>query len=163
MKGRIAICALLVLALATAPFAAAQEGETYETQETVYNVTLIRVHPNMSDKYLNNLKRTWVSGVEAAMEEGLTTEYHIYQTVNGGDQGYNLILVTAHPNLAAFDATDELRQKFDRITEKVEATISEEETDEITAKVYPNIRDILSDRWVREINFIEPEEEAAEE
>ena len=81
------------------------------------------------------------------MEEGLTTEYHIYQTVNGGDQGYNLILVTAHPNLAAFDATDELRRKIDRITEKVEAVISEEETDEITAKVYPNIRDILSDRW----------------
>ena len=139
--------------------AVAQEGESWETQETVYAVTLIRVHPNMDEQYLNNLKRTWVSGVKAAMEEGLTTDYKIYQTVNGGDQGYNLILVTAHPNMAAFDATAELREKFDRIGDKVEAMISEQESDEIVEKVYPNIRDILSDRWVREIKFIEAEEE----
>ena len=157
MKGRTAFCIALVLALAAAPFAVAQEGETYETQEPVYNVTLVRVHPNMSSNYLNNLKRTWVTGVKAAMEEGLTVDYKIYQTVNGGDEGYNLILVTAHPNLAAFDATDALREKFDRIGDRVEEMISEQETDEITEKVYPNIRDILSDRWVREIKFIEAE------
>lgn len=157
MKGRTALYLVLVLALAAAPFAAAQEGETYETLEPVYNVTMVRVHPNMSSTYLNNLKRTWVNGVNAAMEEGLTVDYKIYQTVTGGDQGYNLILVTAHPNLAAFDATDELREKFERIGDKVKAMISEEETDEITEKVYPNIRDILSDRWVREIKFIEAE------
>jgi hypothetical protein len=159
MKGSTVFFVVLVLALAAAPFAAAQEGETYETQEPLYNVTLIRVHSNMSSNYLNNLKRTWVSGVKAAMEEGLTTDYKIYQTVNGGDQGYNLILVTAHPNMAAFDATAELREKFDRIGDKVEAMISEQESDEIVEKVYPNIRDILSDRWVREIKFIEAEEE----
>ena len=33
MKGRTAFCLVLVLALATAPFAAAQEGETYELRE----------------------------------------------------------------------------------------------------------------------------------
>jgi hypothetical protein len=157
MKGRTAFCLVLILALAAAPFAAAQEGETYETQETVYNVTLIRVYPNMGSTYLNNLKRTWVNGVKAAMAEGLTTDYKIYQTVNGGDQGYNLLLMTEHPNLAAFDATAELRAKFDRIQAKVEAMIPEEESDEITEKVYPNIREILSDRWVREIKFIEGE------
>jgi hypothetical protein len=159
MKGKTAFCLVLILALAAAQFAAAQEGETYETQKPVYNVTLVRVHPNMSSNYLNNLKRTWVNGVKAAMEEGLTTDYKIYQTVNGGDQGYNLILVTEHPDLAAFDATAELREKFDRIDAKVEEMISDEETDEITEKVYPNIRDILSDRWVREIKFIEAESE----
>ena len=163
MKGRTAFCFALVLALATAPFAAAQEGETYETQEPVYNVTLIRVHPNMGSNYLNNLKRTWISGVEAAIEEGLTTDYKIFQTVNGGDQGYNLLLMTTHPNLAAFDATDELREKFDRMDARVEEMISEAESDEITEKVYPNIRDILSDRWVREIRFIEQESEAGGE
>ena len=159
MKGRTLFCLVLILALAAAQFAVAQEGETYETQKTVYNVTLVRVHPNMGSNYLNNLKRTWVNGVKAAMEEGLTTDYKIYQTVNGGDQGYNLILVTEHPDLASFDATAELREKFDRIGEKVEQMISDEESDEITEKVYPNIRDILSDRWVREIKFIEKESE----
>ena len=79
-------------------------------------------------------------------------------TIGLGDEGYNLILVTAHPNLAAFDATAENRAKFDRIGEKVEEMISDEESEEIVEKVYPNIRDIISDRWVREIKFIEEEE-----
>ena len=161
MKRGTVVCVLSLLALAGAGSAVAQEGETYETQEPVYNVTLIRVHPNMSDVYLNNLKRTWVTGVKAAMEEGLTIDYKIYQTVNGGDQGYNLLLVTAHPNMASFDASAELREKAQRISAKVEQMISEQENDEIVEKVYPNIRDILSDRWMREIKFIEPE--AAEE
>ncbi len=58
------LCAVLpvftLLAGLSTP-AVAQEGESWETQERVYAVTLIRVHPNMSEQYLNNLKRTWVS------------------------------------------------------------------------------------------------------
>lgn len=65
----------------------------------------------------------------------------------------NLILVTEHPNLASFDATDEWRQKIARIGERVEAMISEEETDRITSTIYPEVRTILSDKPVREIRF----------
>ncbi len=135
--------------------AIAQEGESWETQETVYNVTMIRVHPNMDEQYLNNLKRTWVTGVEAAIAEGLTTSYNVYQTITTNDEGYNLILVTEHPNLASFDATAEWRAKIQRIGDAVEAMISEQETDRITSTVYPNIRDIMSAKLVREIKFID--------
>jgi hypothetical protein len=110
--------------------AIAQEGESWETQETVYAVTLVRVHPNMSEQYLNNLKQTWVTGVKAAIAEGLT-------------------------NLASFDATAEWRAKIQRIGDAVEAIISEQESDRITSTVYPNIRDIVSSKLVREIKFID--------
>ena len=153
-KLNAAVVAAIALAAVAAP-AWAQEGETWETQETVYNVTLIRVHPNMDDRYLNNLKRTWVTGVRAAMDEGLTTDYKIYQSLTSNDRGYNLILVTEHPNLASFDATAEWRAKIQRIGDAVEQIISEQETDEITSTIYPEIRTIMSSKLVRELKFID--------
>lgn len=152
------LCAVLPLSLLficlTTP-AVAQEGETWETQETVSAVTLIRVHPNMGEQYLNNLKRTWVTGVREAMKEGLVTSYKIFQSLTPNDRGYNLLLVTEHPNLASFDATEEWRAKTQRIGDAVEAIISDEESDRITSAVYPQIRDIMSAKLLREIKFIE--------
>jgi hypothetical protein len=146
--------ALIAFAAFTSP-ASAQEGETWETQEPVYSVTMIQVHPNMDEQYLNNLKRTWVTGVQEAMKEGLTTDYKIYQSLTSNDRGYNLILVTEHPNLATFDATAEWRAKIQRIGDAVQAVISEQETDRITSTVYPEIRTILSSKLVREVKFID--------
>lgn len=133
----------------------AQEGETWETQETVYNVTTIRIHPNMGEQYLNNLRQTWVTGVKEQMNEGLVTDYSVYSSITPNDQGYNLIIVTEHPNLASFDATDEWREKIARIGDRVEAIVSEEESDRITGTVYPEIRTIMSSKLVREVQFIE--------
>ena len=155
MRKSVALLAVLAATFGLSTPAAAQEGETWETQETVYNVTLVRVHPNMSEQYLNNLKRTWVTGVKEAMKEGLTVDYRVYQTLNTNDRGYNLILVTEHPNLAALDATAEWRDKIQRMGDAIEAIISSEETDRITSTVYPEIRDIMSSKYVREIRFIE--------
>ena len=155
MRKSLALLAVLAATVGFTTPAIAQEGETWETQETVYNVTLVRVYPNMDEQYLNNLKRTWVTGVNEAINEGLTTNYWVYQTLNTNDEGYNLILVTEHPNLASFDATAEWRAKIQRIGDAVEAIISEQETDRITATVYPMIREIMSSKLVREIKFME--------
>jgi hypothetical protein len=155
MRKLCAVLPLFTLFAGLSTPAIAQEGESWETQETVYNVTMIRVHPNMDEQYLNNLKRTWVTGVEAAIAEGLTTDYNVYQTITTNDEGYNLILVTEHPNLASFDATAEWRAKIQRIGDAVETMISEQETDRITSTVYPQIRDIVSAKLVREIKFID--------
>lgn len=155
-KRSVVILALLVVAVAAAP-SLAQEGETWKTQEKVYNVTLIRIHPNMDEQYLNNLKRTWVTGVKQAMEEGLTLDYKIMTSLTPVDEGYNLMLVTVHPNLASFDATDEWRAKIARMAESYEAVVSDEESDRITGTVYPEIRTILSQKLLREIEFVEAE------
>lgn len=155
MRKLCAVLPVLALFAGLSTPALAQEGETWETQETVYSVTAIRVHPNMDEQYLNNLKRTWVTGVKAAMAEGLTSNYWVYQTLSSNDEGYNLLLVTEHPNLASFDATAEWRAKIQRVGDAVEAMISEQETDRITSTVYPQIRDILSSKLMREIKFIE--------
>ena len=85
----------------------------------------------------------------------MTTDYKVFQTLQTNDRGYNLLLVTEHPNLASFDATAEWRAKIQRIGDAVEAMISEQETDRITSTVYPKIRDIMSSKLMREIKFID--------
>jgi len=132
----------------------AQEGETWDTQQTVYNVTEIKIHPNAGEQYLNNIKRTWLSGVKAAKEEGLILDYRIFTSVTPNDGGYNLLLVTVHPNLASMDATAELKEKGKAVEKKAQEMIAEAEADKITA-TYPEVRTILSQKLLREIKFID--------
>lgn len=146
---------MTLLILFAAGDLSAQEGETWETQEPVYNVATIRIHPNMGERYLNNLKRTWVTGVEASMEEGLVEDYWVYSSVTPLDGGYNLMLVTRHPNLASLDATDAWRERIAAVDRKVLAEVSEEESDEITSTVYPEVRTILSEKLMREVRFMD--------
>lgn len=133
----------------------AQEGETFNTLEPVYNVVSVHIHPNMGELYLNNLRRTWMIGTQEAMEEGVVEDYWIFASVTPNDEGMNLLIVTQHPNLASFDATDEWRVRIARIDERVRQRISDEETDEITSTVYPEIRTILGEKLMREVEFIE--------
>lgn len=151
--GLVAVAGLLTVL--TARPAVAQEGEGWNTLEPVYNVTTIKIHPNMGEQYLQNLKRTWVTGVEAAIEEGLTEDYWVFSSLTPNDGGYNLMIVTKHPNLAALDATDAWRERIARIDATVQQTLSEQESDEITGNVYPNIRTITSEKMLREIEFTE--------
>jgi len=154
-----ALALALALALSTVSLAPragqAQEGESWTTLEPVYNVVTIRIHPNMGERYLNNLRKTWVTGVEEAKPEGITEDYRTYSSLTPNDGGYNLMIVTRHPNLAAFDATDAWREKIARIDARVQQQISERETDEITSTVYPQVRTILSEKMLREIEFVE--------
>ncbi len=154
MKKLFILASVLVLFVGAPQLASAQEGETWITQPTVYNVTLIKIYPNMQEQYLNNLKRTWATAMDEVKKEGLITDYMILASVTPNDGGYNLLLLTEHPNLASLDASDEWRAKNDRIQERVEAIISEQETDRITATVYPNVREILSQKLLREVKFM---------
>ncbi|HKJ01997.1 MAG TPA: hypothetical protein VJ997_06065 [Longimicrobiales bacterium] len=154
MKTLLSILVVGLLLPFTGRPVAAQEGKTYETQEPVYDVVLIHIHPNQGDKYLNALEKTWVPGVEEAIKEGLTEDYHIYESITPQDRGFNLLLVTKSPNLATFDATAALRKKLDEIQKRVEARMSQAATDSVTDLVYPQIRTILSEKLVREIKFM---------
>lgn len=148
------VCMGIALFCLLAGSALAQEGETWDTQQNVYNVTEIKIEPNAGEQYLNNIRRTWLSGVKAAKEAGLILDYRIFTSVTPNDGGYNLLLVTVHPNLAAMDATPELKQKGKAIQKRVQEIIAEAESDKITA-TYPGMRTILSQKLLREIKFID--------
>lgn len=145
--------AAVLVALMASP-AQAQEGETFETLKPVYNVVMVQVHPNMGEDYINNLRKTWLIGTEEAMKEGVVEDYQIFTSLTPNDDGVNLIIITSHRDLASMDVSSAWRARADRIQERVLQRISEQETDEITGNVYPNIRTIVGEKLMRQIKFI---------
>lgn len=143
---------LIFLSLLFSPILA-QEGETWETQQDVWDVTTIRILPNAGQQYLNNLRRTWVTAMEESKKLGLISDFRILSSVTDNSQGYNLMLVVHYPSLAALDATEERRAKWRQLDENLEKIISNEESQQISATVYPKVREILDHTLLREIKF----------
>ena len=133
-------------------FSHAQEGETWDTGEKVYEISTIDLEPNVDPIYLNNIKRTWVIQAEAQKSEGIIEDYFIYRSINQYDGDFDLILMTVYPNLAALDNNPKNRKKWDRAEEKARKTISEEATQELTA-TYGKLRTIRDQKLMREIKF----------
>ena len=133
-------------------FSHAQEGETWDTGEKVYDISTIDLEPNVDPIYLNNIKRTWVIQAEAQKSEGIIEDYFIYRSINQYDGDFDLILMTVYPNLAALDNNPKNRKKWDRAEEKARKTISEEATQELTA-TYGKLRTIRDQKLMREIKF----------
>ena len=67
----VAICALF-----------AQNGETWNTSETVYQVSTIDLEPNVDVQYLNQMKQTWGTNMKVLKAERLIEDYHIYKSIN---------------------------------------------------------------------------------
>lgn len=146
---------IVLLVLISLPFTVgfAQEGVTWDTQEAVWDVTAIRIFPNAGQQYLNNLRRTWVTSMNEAKEMGLISDYRILASLAANEPGYNLLLIVHYPNLAAMDATTALRAKWKELDDRVEKIISNKESQEISMTVYPDVREIESQKFLREIKF----------
>lgn len=132
----------------------AQEGETWQTQEAVWDIRTIKIFPNADEQYLNQLRVTSFARLDMAKRQGLITDYLILKSVLPYEEGYNLLLITRYPNLAALDATKELRDKWMQLDKDLEKVSPKKQRDEITGKVYPNVREITSQKLMREIKFI---------
>lgn len=150
MMKRIAVLVLAVLFFTTG---FAQEGVTWETQEPIWDVTSIRIYPNAGQQYLNNLRRTWASAMEESKKLGLISDYKILSSLTNNGPGYNLLLIVHYPNLAAMDATSDLRAKWKQLDERMQEKIPTEESQEISLNVYPNLREIENQQLMRELKF----------
>ena len=138
----VAICALF-----------AQNGETWNTSETVYQVSTIDLEPNVDAQYLNQMKRTWGTNMKILKADGLIEDYHIYKSVNEYDGDYDLLLVIKYKNLASLDSNPKRNKAWDKATEKARKIISQEQVSQITG-TFPKMRTILDQKLMREITFI---------
>jgi hypothetical protein len=149
MKIKLLSLALLLLTLASSSAMAQLEPWTdYEVSKELWNITLVRVHPNMDDDYLEGIKETWVASNKVAKELGQIESFHIFRSELPQSGDVNLFLVVKfadssqlEPNKARYDAFmkawGEERQKQNR---------------EIT-KNYPAMREITGEYMVREITI----------
>jgi len=138
----VAICSLF-----------AQNGETWNTSETVYQVSTIDLEPNVDAQYLNQMKRTWGTNMKILKADGLIEDYHIYKSVNEYDGDYDLLLVIKYKNLASLDSNPKRDKAWDKATEKARKIISQEQVNQMTG-TFPKMRTILDQKLMREITFI---------
>lgn len=99
--------AATALALATPAAAQLTVWEDYTPQETVIELTYVKVEEGQLDTYLEGLSQTWAKSNEVSKSLGQITDYGIY-TVPYGSNEVNLVLRINYPNMAALN-TDKAR------------------------------------------------------
>ncbi len=148
MHLKLLLTALLLSLVSTTAMAQLDPWEDYEISDALWNITLVKVHPNLGDDYLEGLRDTWVASNKVAKELGQIEDFFIYrsQLTESGDA--NLFLVVKFANS---DQLDPNRAEYDKFM-KAWGEANESKTREIT-KNYPAMRDITGEYLVRRITI----------
>jgi hypothetical protein len=143
---------LLFVAIAfgsAAAYADLEPWKDYTISDAVWSVTTIKVHSNMSDAYLEDLKKTWVDSSEVAKKLGQLEEYHIYRSDLPESGSFNMLLVVKFknndslgPNKARYQAF--MKEWGEERNKKTTATAQHD---------YPAMRDITGQYNMREITI----------
>ena len=147
MRIKHTLLAVLFLALTQSAFAQLQPWTDYEVSDELWNITMVKVDPNMGDFYLEGLRDTWIAANKVAKELGQIEDYAIYrsQLPNSGD--VNVFLVVKFSNSDQLDPNKEEYEKF------MEAwgAANQEKTQEISSN-YPSMREITGQVLARKID-----------
>ena len=130
-------------------YADLEPWKDYTISDAVWSVTTIKVHSNMSDAYLEDLKKTWVDSSEVAKKLGQLEEYHIYRSDLPESGSFNMLLVVKFknndslgPNKARYQAF--MKEWGEERNKKTTATAQHD---------YPAMRDITGQYNMREITI----------
>jgi|SRR4051812_13820789 hypothetical protein len=142
----------LIVAVTTALFSAwaglcsAQSDAPY-TEGPVWELTMVKAKYGMGDDYLKGLAKTFKATLEEAKKQDLIVDYKILVGEAANAQDFNILLMVASKNMAAFDNA---RDKFDPIAKKIEGTVDQQRA---TAVKRTEIREILGDKTMREVTL----------
>lgn len=121
----------------------------FEPGEEIYNVTMVKVNPNMILDYMEGLTKTWVVANEIAKELGHIKDYAIYQSELPQSGDFNLMLVVE------FASTEDLapsKARYEEFMKKMGESRSDEISD-FAQKNYPSMREITGEYNLRKINL----------
>jgi hypothetical protein len=149
MQTRLTVSALLLtLLLSTSAFAQLEPWTDYDVSKELWNITLIRVHPNMDDDYLEGIKETWVASNEVAKQLGQIENYHIFRSELPQSGDVNLFLVVKFADSSQLEPN---KERYDQFM-KAWGEERQKQNREIT-KNYPAMREITGEYLVREITI----------
>jgi hypothetical protein len=120
----------------------------YDISKELYNVTLVKVEPNMGDDYLEGIRDTWVAANKVAKELGQIEDYAIYRSEISESGDANLFLVVKYADSSQLEPNKEEYEKF----MKAWGEANEDKTREIT-KNYPAMREITGEFLMRKIDI----------
>ena len=117
------------------------------TEGGVWQITMVKTKPGMSDDYLKALAKIFKSTNDEAKRQGIITDYKILAGGAATQQDYDILLMVEYPNMAALDG---LRDKTDPIGAKMVGT--EDQQRQLAVKRL-EIREIMGDKTMREITL----------
>ncbi|MEE8221660.1 MAG: hypothetical protein V3R21_07865 [Woeseiaceae bacterium] len=122
MRSRLmaALAVLLFASMFSVP-ASAQNNDRNWENGNVIATTQVFTEPGMFNAYINDLRGLWRVFLDQQIEDGNVVSYHMYVNTFARDDEPNLILLTEHPNWAAFDLSSEY---FDALTEKLQGSLA---------------------------------------
>ena len=142
----------LILAVGAAMFAtgaglcSAQSDAPY-TEGPVWQVTMVKTKPGMSDDYLKGLAKTFKGTLEEAKKQGLVVDYKVFLGDAATPGDFDILLMVESKNMAAFDNA---REKFDPIANKIEGSVEQQRN---TATKRLEIREIMGTKLMREVTL----------
>jgi len=148
MHFKLLITALMMMFVSQSALAQLDAFTDYDISKELWNVTMVKVKPNMSDDYLEGLKETWVASNKVAMELGQIEDFHIFRSQLGASGDANLLLVVKFSDSSQLEPN---KQEYDKFM-KAWGEANEDRTREIT-KNYPAMREITGEYLVREITI----------
>jgi len=148
MRFKLLITALLLTLISQTALAQLEPFTDYDTSKELWNITLVNVHPNMIDDYLEGLKETWVASNKVAIELGQIESFSIYRSQLEQSGDVNLFLVTKFADGSQLEPNKEEYAKF----MKAWGEANQDRTREIT-KNYPAMREITGEYLVREVTI----------
>lgn len=136
------------LAMSAPAFAQLEVWKDYTPQETVVELTQVKVDEGQLNTYLEGLKQTWVRANEVSKSLGHISDYGIY-TVPYGDNEVNLILRINYPSMASLTAD---KARYDAFL-KVWGKQNLDSSNKTVRELYNNIRKIKGTYLLREIKM----------
>jgi len=146
MRIKLILIALSLTFLSHSALAQLKPFADYDISKELWDITMVKVKPNMSDDYLEGLRDTWVASNKVAKELGQIEDFHIFQSQVGASGDANLILVVKFADSSQLEPN---KGEYDKFM-KAWGDANEDKTREIT-KNYPAMREITGEYLVREI------------
>jgi hypothetical protein len=119
----------------------------YETSESVWSISAIKVDSNMGDAYLEGIKRTWIASNEVAKKLGQIEEYRILRSDLPDSGDFNMLLMVKFKNTSDLGPS---RARYDAFMKEWGEARNKETTD-FAQKNYPAMRKITGQYLMREI------------
>lgn len=148
MRLKLLLAALLLSLFSTTALAQLEPYEDYTMSDELWDITMIKVDPNMGDDYLEGLRDTWVAANRVAKELGQIEDFFIYRSQLSESGDANLFLVTKFANS---DQLDPNKEEYDKFM-KAWGDANRDKTREVT-KNYPSMRKITGEYLVRRIDI----------
>ena len=147
MKLKIAISALLVFFVLSTINLSAQTTPKPYSEGSVWQVSFVKLKPNMGDEYLKNLATTWRKAHEEAIKQGIIIGYKVLRGAAANPEDWDIMLMANYKNMGAMDNTSE---KWDAIFKTVIGTEDQQKT---LNQNRISLRDIYGAKITREILF----------